>query len=96
MWSDEPNMLLFGLNAKRYVWRKPGTTHHPSNTFPNVMHGGGSIMLWGSFSAAGTGRHVRIEGTMNRAKCRQILDENLLQSANDIRLGVKIYIPTGQ
>jgi hypothetical protein len=30
---------------------------------------------------------VRIEGTMNGAKYRQILDENLLQSANDLRVG---------
>ncbi len=29
---------------------------------PTVKHGGGSTMLWGCFSAAGTGRLVRIEG----------------------------------
>jgi transposase len=40
-------------------------------------------MLWGCFSA--TGRPVRIEGTMNRAKYREILDENLLE---DLRLGL--------
>ena len=44
-------------------------------------------MLWGCFSAARTGRLVRIEGKMNRAKYREILDENLLWSAEDLRLG---------
>ncbi len=44
-------------------------------------------MLWGCFSAAGTGRLVAIEGKMNADKYRDILDENLLQSAQDLRLG---------
>ena len=43
-------------------------------------------MLWGCFSAAGTGRLVRIEGKMNAAMYRDILDENLLQRALDLRL----------
>ena len=30
-----------------------------------------------------------IEGNINRAKYREILDENLLQSAQDLRLGQK-------
>ena len=44
LWSDETKIELFGLNAKRHVWRKPGT-------IPTVTHGGGSSMLWGCFSA---------------------------------------------
>ena len=80
VWSDETRIELFCVNARCHVWRKPGTTHHQANTIPTVKHGGGSIMLWGYFSAAGTGRLVRIEGKMNAAMYRDILDENLLQS----------------
>ncbi|KAG2463250.1 TCB1 transposase, partial [Polypterus senegalus] len=86
-WSDETKIELFGVNARRHVWRKPGTAHHQANTIPTVKHGGGSIMLWGCFSAAGTGRLVRIKGKMTAAMDRDILDENLLQSALDLRLG---------
>ncbi|KAK3545509.1 hypothetical protein QTP70_007767 [Hemibagrus guttatus] len=87
LWSDETNIELFGLNGKRHVWRKPGTAHQLANIIPTVKHDGGNIMLWGCFSVAGTGRLVRIEGKMNAAMYRDILDENLLQSALDLRLG---------
>ena len=39
------------------------------------------------FSAARTGKLVRIEGKMIGAKYREIFDEKLLQSAQDLRLG---------
>jgi hypothetical protein len=78
--SDKTKFELFGLNAKRHVWRKSGT-------IPMVKHGGGSIMLWGCSSVAGSGRLVRIVGKMNGAKYGEILDDNLLQSAQDLRLG---------
>jgi hypothetical protein len=73
----KPSLNSFGLNTKSHVWRKPGT-------IPTVKHGGGSIMLWGCFSAAGTVRLVRIEAKTNRVKYRDILNENLLQ---DLRIG---------
>uniref|UniRef100_A0AAZ3NX60 Tc1-like transposase DDE domain-containing protein n=1 Tax=Oncorhynchus tshawytscha TaxID=74940 RepID=A0AAZ3NX60_ONCTS len=79
LWSGETKIELFDLNAKRHGWRKPGT-------IPTVKHGGGSILLCGCFSVAGTGRLVRIEAKMNGAKYREILDENLPQSAQDLRL----------
>ena len=83
VWSDETKIELFGLNAKRHVWRKPGTIHM-------VKHGGDSIMLWGCYSAAGAWRLERIEAKHNGAKYRKLIDENLLQSAQDLRLGRRV------
>ena len=65
LWSDETKIELFGLTAKLHIWRKPGTAHHQAHTIPTVKHGGGSIILRGCFSAAGTGRIVRLKGKMN-------------------------------
>ena len=44
-------------------------------------------MLWGCFSSAGTGALVRIEGKMDGAKYRKIIEENLLPSARKLNLG---------
>ena len=46
-------------------------------------------MLWGCFSSAGSGGLVRIEATMDGAKYRKILEENLLPSARKLKLGRK-------
>uniref|UniRef100_A0AAR2LPK0 Uncharacterized protein n=1 Tax=Pygocentrus nattereri TaxID=42514 RepID=A0AAR2LPK0_PYGNA len=59
---------------------KENTALLHKNLIPSVKHGGGSIMVWACFAASGPGRLVRIEGKMNAAMYRDILDKNLLQS----------------
>ena len=44
-------------------------------------------MLWGCYSSAVTGKLVRIEGIMDGAKHRRILDEYLLESDVNLKLG---------
>uniref|UniRef100_A0A8C7P3Q3 Transposase Tc1-like domain-containing protein n=1 Tax=Oncorhynchus mykiss TaxID=8022 RepID=A0A8C7P3Q3_ONCMY len=55
MWSDETKIELFGLNSTCCVWRKKKDEYNPKNNIPTVKHGGGNIILWGCFSAKGTG-----------------------------------------
>ena len=85
LWSDETKIELLVLNAKRHSWRKPGT-------IPTVKHGGGSIMLWGCFSVAGTSRLVRIEVKLNGASTVR----SLMKSCSGPQTGAKVHLPTGQ
>ncbi|KAL0185280.1 hypothetical protein M9458_020977, partial [Cirrhinus mrigala] len=79
MGSYETKIELFGINSTRCVWRKKDE-YNPKNAIPTVKHGGGNVMLWGCFSAKGTGRLHHIEGRMDGAMYREILGNNLLPS----------------
>ena len=87
MWSDETKRELFGINSTRRVWRKINVEYKHKNTIPTVKHGGGNLMLWGCFSAKGTGQLHRIEGRMNGAMYQDILADNILPSVRALKMG---------
>ncbi len=62
LWSDETKIQLFGINSTSRVWRRRNAAYDPKITIPTIKHGGGNIMLWGCFSAKGTGQLYRIKG----------------------------------
>ncbi|KAI4888034.1 hypothetical protein NFI96_008037 [Prochilodus magdalenae] len=87
LWSDETKLELFGTMDQRYVWRRKNQAYEQKNTLPTVKHGGGSIMLWGCFASNGTGKLQRVQGTMNSLQYQEILEENVMESVTNLRLG---------
>ena len=86
MWSDETKIELFGLNSKRYVWWKPSTAHHPSNTIYIR-----EACWWQHHAMRIFCNGIDWETCQDRvsyewSQIRQILEENLIQSAKDVRL----------
>ena len=65
-YEDETKIELFGHNYRNLVWRKDGKVQI-------VKIGGGSIMIWGCFTAKGEGKISLINDKINAQKYKQIL-----------------------
>ncbi len=77
LWSDETKINLFGSDGVKRVWQQPGEEYKDKCVLPTVKHGGGSVMVWGWMSAAGTGELQFIERTMNANMYCDILKQRL-------------------
>ncbi len=80
LWSDETKINLFGSDGVKRVWRQPGEEYKDKCVLPTVKHGGGSVMVWGWMSAAGTGELQFIEGTMKANMYCDILKQSMIPS----------------
>ena len=87
LWSDETKINLFGSDGVRRVWRHPGEEYQDKCVVPTVKHGGGSIMVWGCMSAAGTGELHFIEGHMNSNMYCDILQQSMIPSLRKLGRG---------
>lgn len=89
LWTDESKIELFGHNQNCHVWRKANTAYQEKNLLQTVKQSGGNVKVWGSFSASGPGQLYIIQGNINSHAYRQILDQNLLPSVRELKLGRK-------
>lgn len=81
LWSDESKYLLFGTDGINYIRRGKNQRYDPKHQLPTVKHGGGSIMVWGSFSRDGLGPIHRIEGIMDQVVYKNIMSDVMLPHA---------------
>ncbi len=79
-WSNENKINVFGSDGVKRMWRQPGEEYKDKCVLPTVKHGGGSVMVWGYMSAAGTGELQFIEGTMNANMYCDILKQSMIPS----------------
>ncbi len=80
LWSDEPQFQTSCL-------KETSSAHHLQSTISKVKCPGSSLMLWGCFSAAGTEGLIRVEEKLNEPKYWDSLNENLVQSIQNLILG---------
>ncbi len=77
LWSEETKINVFGSDGVKRVLQQQGEEYKEKCVFPTVKHGGGSVMVWGCMSAAGTREIQLIEGTMNANIYYDILKQRL-------------------
>ncbi len=83
--SDEPQFQASCLKGT-------SSANYTQSIIPKVKCAGSSLRLWGCFSAAGTEGLVRVEEKLNAPKYRDSLNENPVQSIQNLRLGRRFTI----
>ena len=86
LFTDESKFNIFGSDGTPMVWRGANQELRLSNLRPTVKHGGGSVMVWGSFSAAGPGTLHFIDGVMDQNVYLDLLKINVPKSVEKLSL----------
>lgn len=77
LWSDETKVNRMGPDGRVFVHRPKHQALNPRYTQKTIKHGGGSIMVWGSFSWYGVGPIVKINGKMDPYQYLDILKNKM-------------------
>ncbi len=80
LYSEESKLNLFDSDGVQHVWRRPGEEYQENCALLTVKHGGGSIMVWGCMTTAGTGELPFIEGNTDSNIYCDILKQKMIPS----------------
>ena len=83
LWTDESKFNCFGPDGKQYVRRPQNQELSPRYTLKTVKHGGGNVIVWGSFSCCGVGLLHKIHGTIDQHMYKEILKNFMLPYAEE-------------
>ncbi len=75
LWSDESKVNLFDSDGVQH-----GEEYQENCALPTVKHGGGSIMVWGCMTTAGTGELRFIKGNIDSNMYCDILKQKMMSS----------------
>ena len=80
LWTNESKFEIFGSSRRVFVRRRVGERTVPQCVTPTVKHGGGSVMIWGSFAGSRVGDLHRVTGTLNQKGYQSILQRHVIPS----------------
>jgi hypothetical protein len=75
IFSDE-SQIVIGNDNQVYIWRKSDETFRPERICPGVNKKI-SVIIWGCITYNGVGALTEVDGTINAAKCIEILNSCL-------------------
>lgn len=80
LFTDEKKFELFNTKRRKYCWKKKGEELRDDTIQPTVKHGGGSIMMWGSFLGDKVGDLYKVEGILKKEQYHKILSRYAIPS----------------
>jgi transposase len=78
IFSDETKINRLGSDGRVWVWKKTGAALTEQHVKGTVKFGGGNLMIWGCMTAHGVGLMCRIDGKMDAALYKEILEDEFL------------------
>ena len=92
LWSDESKFEYFNQRTRIHVRRRPGERYKLKCMVGTVKHGGGFVLVWGSFGTAGVGDLVYIPNDPKFTALAYVdLLENHLEASTEAAIPLRSF-----